>query len=76
MWIADTVGELGLWYRLTGIAFVGRSLLPPGGGQNPLEPARLGCAVAVGPYTGNFSDHVAMLRAAGGNYSGDGGERR
>ena len=66
VWIADTLGELGLWYRLTGIAFVGRSLLPPGGGQNPLEPARLGCAIAVGPYTGNFSDHVAMLRAAGG----------
>ena len=39
--------------------------MPPGGGQNPLEPARLGCAIAVGPHTGNFTDHVAMLRAAG-----------
>ena len=66
VWIADTLGELGLWYRLAAIAFVGRSLLPPGGGQNPLEPARLGCAIAVGPHTGNFADHVAMLRAAGG----------
>jgi 3-deoxy-D-manno-octulosonic-acid transferase len=66
VWIADTLGELGLWYRLTGMAFVGRSLIPPGGGQNPLEPARLGCAVAVGPHTGNFTDHVAMMRAAGG----------
>ena len=66
VWVADTLGELGLWYRLAGIAFVGRSLLPPGGGQNPLEPARLGCAIAVGPHTGNFTDHVAMLRAAGG----------
>ena len=56
----------GCWYRLAGIAFVGRSLLAPGGGQNPLEPARLGCAIAVGPHTGNFTDHVAMLRAAGG----------
>jgi 3-deoxy-D-manno-octulosonic-acid transferase len=64
MWIADTMGELGLWYRLAPIAFVGRSLLPPGGGQNPLEPARLGCAVAVGPYCGNFADHVALLREA------------
>jgi 3-deoxy-D-manno-octulosonic-acid transferase len=66
IWIADTMGELGLWYRLAPIALVGRSLVAPGGGQNPLEPARLGCAVAVGPHTGNFSDHVALLREAGG----------
>ena len=66
VWIVDTLGELGLWYRLAGVAFVGRSLIPPGGGQNPLEPARLGCAVAVGPHTGNFADHVAMMREAGG----------
>jgi 3-deoxy-D-manno-octulosonic-acid transferase len=66
VWIADTLGELGLWFRLAGIAFIGRSLVPPGGGQNPLEPARLGCAIAVGPHTGNFTDHVAMLRASGG----------
>jgi len=65
IWIADTLGELGLWYRLTPIVFVGRSLIAPGGGQNPLEPARLGCAVAVGPHTGNFADHVATLHAAG-----------
>jgi 3-deoxy-D-manno-octulosonic-acid transferase len=65
VWVADTLGELGLLYRLSRLAFVGRSLLPPGGGQNPLEPARLGCAIAVGPYTGNFADHVAMLRDAG-----------
>ena len=66
VWLADTLGELGLLYRLSQLAFVGRSLLPPGGGQNPLEPARLGCAIAVGPYTGNFTDHIAMLRDAGG----------
>ena len=66
IWIADTMGELGLWYRLAPIAFVGRSLIAPGGGQNPLEPARLGCAIAVGPHTGNFTDHVALLRDAGG----------
>jgi 3-deoxy-D-manno-octulosonic-acid transferase len=45
--------------------FVGRSLLPPGGGQNPLEPARLGCAVAVGPQCGNFLEAVQVLEAAG-----------
>jgi 3-deoxy-D-manno-octulosonic-acid transferase len=66
VWIADTMGELGLWYRLAPIAFVGRSLIKSGGGQNPLEPARLGCCIAVGPHTGNFTDHVTLLRDAGG----------
>lgn len=65
IWLADTLGELGLWYRLAGVVFVGRSLLPPGGGQNPLEPARLGCAVGVGPHTGNFTAAVEALEAAG-----------
>jgi 3-deoxy-D-manno-octulosonic-acid transferase len=64
VWLVDTLGELGLCYRLAPIAFVGRSLLPPGGGQNPLEPARLGCAIATGLHVGNFADHVALLRAA------------
>lgn len=66
IWIADTMGELGLWYRLAHVAFVGRSLLAPGGGQNPLEPARLRCPVVVGPYTGNFTDPIARLREADG----------
>lgn len=65
IWIADTLGELGLLYRLIPVVFVGRSLLPPGGGQNPLEPARLGCAVAVGPYTANFSEAVGVLSESG-----------
>jgi 3-deoxy-D-manno-octulosonic-acid transferase len=64
VWIADTLGELGLWYRLSQVAFIGRSLIAPGGGQNPLEPARLGCAIATGPYVENFTEHVALLRAA------------
>jgi 3-deoxy-D-manno-octulosonic-acid transferase len=65
LWIADTLGELGLLYRLVGHAFVGRSLVPLGG-QNPLEPARLGCAVAVGPHVFNFPEAVDTLEAAGG----------
>jgi 3-deoxy-D-manno-octulosonic-acid transferase len=65
LWIADTIGELGLWYRLAHAAFVGRSLLPPGGGQNPLEPVQLRCPVIAGPYTGNFADHVSLLREVG-----------
>lgn len=64
IWIADTLGEMGLLYRLARIVFVGRSLIPPGGGQNPLEPARLGCAMVAGPYTANFAEHVALLRQA------------
>jgi 3-deoxy-D-manno-octulosonic-acid transferase len=63
--VADTLGELGLFYRLAGVAFVGRSLAGRGG-QNPLEPARLGCPILVGPHTGNFADAVALLRQAGG----------
>jgi len=65
LWVADTMGELGLLYRLVPLAFVGRSLTGQGG-QNPWEPARLGCAVAVGPHTGNFAEAVAALASAGG----------
>lgn len=64
IWVADTVGELGLVYRLAPLAFVGGSLVRHGG-QNPAEPARLGRAVAVGPHTANFTDLVALLRDGG-----------
>jgi 3-deoxy-D-manno-octulosonic-acid transferase len=64
IWIADTLGELGLFYRLFPIVFMGKSF-PPGGGQNPLEPARLGCAVACGPAMQNFAGAVAALSGAG-----------
>lgn len=66
VWVADTLGELGLLYRLAPVVLMGKSLLPPGGGQNPLEPARLGCAVAMGPYDANFAEASARLAAAGG----------
>lgn len=64
-YVADTLGELGLFYRLAGVALVGGSLVPHGG-QNPLEPARLGCPVLLGPHTWNFEEPVARLLAAGG----------
>lgn len=51
--VADAIGELGLWYRLSDIVFVGGSLVPVGG-HNPYEPARLDCAVMHGPYIENF----------------------
>ncbi|MBR0652822.1 3-deoxy-D-manno-octulosonic acid transferase [Roseomonas terrae] len=63
--LADTLGELGLFYRLADAAFVGGSLVPHGG-QNPLEPARLGCPVLLGPNAWNFAEIVARLEDAGG----------
>jgi 3-deoxy-D-manno-octulosonic-acid transferase len=65
VYVADTLGELGLFYRLAGACLVGGSLVPHGG-QNPLEPARLGCPVLLGPNTANFAAIVARLLAAGG----------
>ena len=64
IWIADTIGELGLWYRLAQVTVIGRGLVAPGGGQNPLEAVRVGCPVVVGPYMDNFAEHVALLRTA------------
>lgn len=54
-YIADTLGELGLFYRLCEVAFMGGSLIKHGG-QNPLEPAQLACAILTGPHTHNFRD--------------------
>lgn len=64
IYVADTLGELGLWYRLAGIAFIGGSLVPHGG-QNPLEAGRLGCAITAGPHMGNFVVAVEALERAG-----------
>jgi len=65
LYVADTLGELGLWYRLADLALIGGSLVPHGG-QNPLEAARLGCAPMFGPWMTNFSDVAAELIEAGG----------
>lgn len=62
--LGDTIGEMGLWLRLTDIAFVGRSLTAEGG-QNPLEPAMLGCAVLSGRHVGNFREAYRALVEAG-----------
>ena len=64
LYLADTMGELGLFYRLSGIAVLGKSLIGRGG-QNPLEAARLGCAVLYGPHMDNFPEITATLEAAG-----------
>jgi 3-deoxy-D-manno-octulosonic-acid transferase len=62
IYIADTIGELGLFYSLAGPVFVGGSLVPHGG-QNVLEPARFGRCILSGPHTTNFSDVIADMRA-------------
>ncbi|MFZ1990218.1 MAG: 3-deoxy-D-manno-octulosonic acid transferase [Alphaproteobacteria bacterium] len=64
IYIADTLGELGLFYRITDIAFVGATLVPKGG-HNPLEAARLNCAILYGPHTENSITVYRELAAAG-----------
>ena len=71
IYLADTMGELGLFYRLAPIVFVGKSLAAEGG-QNPFEPARLGAAVLFGPRMSNFPDMApSMLDAEAALQVGD-----
>ena len=65
VYVADTMGELGLFYRLTPIVFMGKSLVPHGG-QNPIEPAKLGAAILHGPHVQNFASVYEALDEAGG----------
>ncbi|RUW66853.1 3-deoxy-D-manno-octulosonic acid transferase, partial [Mesorhizobium sp. M1E.F.Ca.ET.063.01.1.1] len=63
--LGDTIGEMGLYLRLTEIAFVGRSLTSEGG-QNPLEPAMLDTAVLAGRNVQNFREAYQRLLDRGG----------
>jgi 3-deoxy-D-manno-octulosonic-acid transferase len=65
IYVVDTMGELGLVYRLAPIVFVGGSLASHGG-QNPIEPIKLGAAVLHGPHVWNFSEIYDALDAAHG----------
>ena len=60
--LVDAVGELGAWWGMADIGFVGGSLSTRGG-QNMIEPAAYGVAVSFGPNTHNFRDIVAALLA-------------
>ena len=62
VYVADVLGELGLWYRLTGIACIGGSLVPVGG-HNPIEAAQLGCALLYGPHMFTVAGVAAELQA-------------
>lgn len=63
VYIADTIGEMGLWYELAKIVFVGGSLIPHGG-QNFIEPSRMRDAVIVGPHMHNFTEAMSRARKA------------
>jgi 3-deoxy-D-manno-octulosonic-acid transferase len=65
IFVADTIGELGLFYALAPVALIGGSLVPRGG-QNPVEAIKLGAAVLTGPNRHNFRDSYTELLKVGG----------
>ena len=65
IYVADTLGELGVIYRIAPIVFIGGSLVEHGG-QNPIEAAKLGAAILHGPHVWNFAEVYSVLDAAGG----------
>lgn len=74
IYVVDTLGELGLVYRLAPIVFMGGSLASHGG-QNPVEPIKLGAAVLHGPNVWNFAElYEALDSARGAELIGDVGK--
>lgn len=63
IYLADTIGEMGVWYRLADCAFLGGSLVARGG-QNPIEAAKLGAPILHGPHVQNFVDVYDAFAAA------------
>lgn len=63
LYLADTLGEMQVWYQHATACFVGGSLIPRGG-HNMLEPARHACPTVVGPHTDNFADIMRMMTEA------------
>lgn len=65
IYLADTLGELGLFYRFAPVACIGRSFSNDGGGgHNPIEAAQLGCAVIHGPHIQNLQSIYDDMNAA------------
>lgn len=60
-YVADTLGELGLFFELARLVVMGGGFDPEIGGHNPLEPARLGAPVISGPHVANFRDVYASM---------------
>lgn len=65
VYVADTSGEMGLWYRLAPITFMGASLAGGTGGRDPFEPAALGSAILYGPNVGLYLKSYSRLAGAG-----------
>ncbi len=66
IFVADTLGELGIFCKLAPVVFVGGSLVPHGG-QNPIEAVKQGTVVLHGPHVWNFSEIYAALDESGGD---------
>jgi 3-deoxy-D-manno-octulosonic-acid transferase len=66
VYVADTLGELGVFYELAPASLVAGSLLPHLKGHNPVESAKIGSAIVTGPYVESFQDLFDALFAAGG----------
>lgn len=71
-YVADTLGEMGLFFRLAEVVVMGGSFVPGVGGHNPLEPARLGLPILTGPHVHNAAatyaemfERVAAIECAG-----------
>ncbi len=64
IYLADTLGEMGLFFRSCQLVFMGKSLVDKGG-QNPLEAANLECAILHGPHMWNFQEIVERLHNSG-----------
>ncbi len=63
VYLADTLGEMGLWFRLADVVVMGGSFVDGIGGHNPLEPARLGAPPLTGPFAFNFTDVYGEMLA-------------
>lgn len=63
VWIADSFGEMGLWYRLCPVTIIGGTFGPTEG-HNPWEPSALGSAILHGPRTANFAGDFSALHQA------------
>ncbi|KQW21538.1 3-deoxy-D-manno-octulosonic acid transferase [Afipia sp. Root123D2] len=74
IYVADTMGEMGLFYRIAPVVFMGGSLIEHGG-QNPIEAIKLGAAIVHGPQVFNFTEIYQALDSAGGAFRAEDSEQ-
>lgn len=63
VWLADTLGEMALWYGVCPVAVIAGSFKPGIGGHNPIEASRAGALVITGPHVDSFSDVYGVYDA-------------